>query len=193
MRVFTFSVGQHNYDVTPLQWMACANKGERSWHPAGMGGCGVLGSPLAQGLAPVLQCTPLLARPWLQARRAGQQDSQTAGQADSRLSSCLSLSFPRLLLRNPLHRCHPHQHAGMAGCRQAGCRQAGSATCLAAAGRAALPGVLCLGVCSGSPSPGAVSPKAGSKTGSRAEPSARPRATEISNSSSAAPHGPAVF
>uniref|UniRef100_A0A8C0HQF2 Calcium voltage-gated channel auxiliary subunit alpha2delta 2 n=1 Tax=Buteo japonicus TaxID=224669 RepID=A0A8C0HQF2_9AVES len=28
VRVFTFSVGQHNYDVTPLQWMACANKGE---------------------------------------------------------------------------------------------------------------------------------------------------------------------
>uniref|UniRef100_K7FFE5 Calcium voltage-gated channel auxiliary subunit alpha2delta 2 n=1 Tax=Pelodiscus sinensis TaxID=13735 RepID=K7FFE5_PELSI len=29
VRVFTFSVGQHNYDVTPLQWMACANKGKR--------------------------------------------------------------------------------------------------------------------------------------------------------------------
>ncbi|OXB73222.1 UNVERIFIED_CONTAM: hypothetical protein H355_016402 [Colinus virginianus] len=29
VRVFTFSVGQHNYDVTPLQWMACANKGEQ--------------------------------------------------------------------------------------------------------------------------------------------------------------------
>lgn len=28
VRVFTFSVGQHNYDVTPLQWMACANKGK---------------------------------------------------------------------------------------------------------------------------------------------------------------------
>ncbi|CAM9904713.1 unnamed protein product [Lampetra fluviatilis] len=27
VRVFTFSVGQHNYDVTPIQWMACANKG----------------------------------------------------------------------------------------------------------------------------------------------------------------------
>ncbi|XP_069792987.1 voltage-dependent calcium channel subunit alpha-2/delta-2-like isoform X2 [Narcine bancroftii] len=27
VRVFTFSVGQHSYDVTPLQWMACANKG----------------------------------------------------------------------------------------------------------------------------------------------------------------------
>lgn len=26
--MFTFSVGQHNYDVTPLQWIACANKGE---------------------------------------------------------------------------------------------------------------------------------------------------------------------
>uniref|UniRef100_A0A3Q0RRP9 Calcium channel, voltage-dependent, alpha 2/delta subunit 2a n=1 Tax=Amphilophus citrinellus TaxID=61819 RepID=A0A3Q0RRP9_AMPCI len=26
VRVFTFSVGQHNYDVTPLQWIACANK-----------------------------------------------------------------------------------------------------------------------------------------------------------------------
>lgn len=30
VRVFTFSVGQHNYDVTPLQWMACANKGTSS-------------------------------------------------------------------------------------------------------------------------------------------------------------------
>lgn len=28
VRVFTFSVGQHNYDVTPLQWIACTNKGE---------------------------------------------------------------------------------------------------------------------------------------------------------------------
>lgn len=43
VRVFTFSVGQHNYDVTPLQWMACANKGEqglgtRGWkHPLGCG------------------------------------------------------------------------------------------------------------------------------------------------------------
>uniref|UniRef100_A0A674MJ91 Calcium channel, voltage-dependent, alpha 2/delta subunit 2a n=1 Tax=Takifugu rubripes TaxID=31033 RepID=A0A674MJ91_TAKRU len=27
VRVFTFSVGQHNYDVTPLQWIACYNKG----------------------------------------------------------------------------------------------------------------------------------------------------------------------
>ncbi|XP_026856427.1 voltage-dependent calcium channel subunit alpha-2/delta-2a isoform X3 [Electrophorus electricus] len=27
VRVFTFSVGQHNYDVAPLQWIACANKG----------------------------------------------------------------------------------------------------------------------------------------------------------------------
>lgn len=33
VRVFTFSVGQHNYDVTPLQWMACANKGTSSGHP----------------------------------------------------------------------------------------------------------------------------------------------------------------
>uniref|UniRef100_A0A8C0VX66 Calcium voltage-gated channel auxiliary subunit alpha2delta 2 n=1 Tax=Cyanistes caeruleus TaxID=156563 RepID=A0A8C0VX66_CYACU len=50
VRVFTFSVGQHNYDVTPLQWMACANKGEWGWHPAGMGGCreylDVLGRPM---------------------------------------------------------------------------------------------------------------------------------------------------
>lgn len=30
VRVFTFSVGQHNYDVTPLQWMACTNKGTLS-------------------------------------------------------------------------------------------------------------------------------------------------------------------
>lgn len=28
VRVFTFSVGQHNYDVTPLQWIACSNKGK---------------------------------------------------------------------------------------------------------------------------------------------------------------------
>ncbi|XP_029545965.1 voltage-dependent calcium channel subunit alpha-2/delta-2-like [Salmo trutta] len=26
VQVFTFSVGQHNYDVTPLQWISCANK-----------------------------------------------------------------------------------------------------------------------------------------------------------------------
>ncbi|XP_072552044.1 voltage-dependent calcium channel subunit alpha-2/delta-1 isoform X3 [Salminus brasiliensis] len=27
VRIFTFSVGQHNYDTGPIQWMACANKG----------------------------------------------------------------------------------------------------------------------------------------------------------------------
>uniref|UniRef100_A0A9J8CMY1 Calcium voltage-gated channel auxiliary subunit alpha2delta 1 n=1 Tax=Cyprinus carpio carpio TaxID=630221 RepID=A0A9J8CMY1_CYPCA len=27
VRVFTFSVGQHNYDTGPIKWMACANKG----------------------------------------------------------------------------------------------------------------------------------------------------------------------
>ncbi|XP_076119357.1 voltage-dependent calcium channel subunit alpha-2/delta-1 [Alosa pseudoharengus] len=27
VRVFTFSVGQHNYDTRPIQWMACNNKG----------------------------------------------------------------------------------------------------------------------------------------------------------------------
>uniref|UniRef100_A0A672LZW6 Calcium voltage-gated channel auxiliary subunit alpha2delta 1 n=1 Tax=Sinocyclocheilus grahami TaxID=75366 RepID=A0A672LZW6_SINGR len=27
VRVFTFSVGQHNYDTWPIKWMACANKG----------------------------------------------------------------------------------------------------------------------------------------------------------------------
>ncbi|CAM4565898.1 unnamed protein product [Leuciscus chuanchicus] len=27
VRIFTFSVGQHNYDKTPIQWMACENKG----------------------------------------------------------------------------------------------------------------------------------------------------------------------
>ncbi|KAM9174058.1 voltage-dependent calcium channel subunit alpha-2/delta-1 isoform 1-T1 [Pangshura tecta] len=27
VRVFTFSVGQHNYDKGPIQWMACQNKG----------------------------------------------------------------------------------------------------------------------------------------------------------------------
>jgi len=31
VRVFTFSVGQHNYDVTPLQWIACANKGKETF------------------------------------------------------------------------------------------------------------------------------------------------------------------
>uniref|UniRef100_A0A8D1YZY0 Calcium voltage-gated channel auxiliary subunit alpha2delta 1 n=1 Tax=Sus scrofa TaxID=9823 RepID=A0A8D1YZY0_PIG len=30
VRVFTFSVGQHNYDRGPIQWMACENKGDRS-------------------------------------------------------------------------------------------------------------------------------------------------------------------
>lgn len=27
VRIFTFSVGQHNYDKAPIQWMACKNKG----------------------------------------------------------------------------------------------------------------------------------------------------------------------
>uniref|UniRef100_A0A668AFM6 Calcium channel, voltage-dependent, alpha 2/delta subunit 1a n=1 Tax=Myripristis murdjan TaxID=586833 RepID=A0A668AFM6_9TELE len=27
VRIFTFSVGQHNYDKGPIKWMACANKG----------------------------------------------------------------------------------------------------------------------------------------------------------------------
>uniref|UniRef100_A0A673I2S1 Voltage-dependent calcium channel subunit alpha-2/delta-1-like n=1 Tax=Sinocyclocheilus rhinocerous TaxID=307959 RepID=A0A673I2S1_9TELE len=27
VRIFTFSVGLHNYDKTPIQWMACNNKG----------------------------------------------------------------------------------------------------------------------------------------------------------------------
>ncbi|XP_030631687.1 voltage-dependent calcium channel subunit alpha-2/delta-1a [Chanos chanos] len=27
VRIFTFSVGQHNYDKVPIQWMACTNKG----------------------------------------------------------------------------------------------------------------------------------------------------------------------
>ncbi|XP_037623876.1 voltage-dependent calcium channel subunit alpha-2/delta-1 isoform X2 [Sebastes umbrosus] len=27
VRIFTFSVGQHNYDKGPVQWMACSNKG----------------------------------------------------------------------------------------------------------------------------------------------------------------------
>ncbi|XP_059367245.1 voltage-dependent calcium channel subunit alpha-2/delta-1-like isoform X3 [Carassius carassius] len=27
VRIFTFSVGQHNYDKTPIQWMACNNNG----------------------------------------------------------------------------------------------------------------------------------------------------------------------
>lgn len=29
VRIFTFSVGQHNYDKGPIQWMACSNKGAR--------------------------------------------------------------------------------------------------------------------------------------------------------------------
>lgn len=36
VRVFTFSVGQHNYDVTPLQWMACTNKGTTGFHYRGI-------------------------------------------------------------------------------------------------------------------------------------------------------------
>uniref|UniRef100_A0A665VPT0 Voltage-dependent calcium channel subunit alpha-2/delta-1-like n=1 Tax=Echeneis naucrates TaxID=173247 RepID=A0A665VPT0_ECHNA len=32
VRIFTFSVGQHNYDKGPIQWMACANKGTRLTH-----------------------------------------------------------------------------------------------------------------------------------------------------------------
>lgn len=28
VRIFTFSVGQHNYDKAPIQWMACENKGK---------------------------------------------------------------------------------------------------------------------------------------------------------------------
>ncbi|ELK25054.1 Voltage-dependent calcium channel subunit alpha-2/delta-2 [Myotis davidii] len=41
VRVFTFSVGQHNYDVTPLQWMACANKGTSAGSPGVTGFPGV--------------------------------------------------------------------------------------------------------------------------------------------------------
>lgn len=44
VRVFTFSVGQHNYDVTPLQWMACTNKGTSSGIPATGLACRVLPS-----------------------------------------------------------------------------------------------------------------------------------------------------
>lgn len=44
VRVFTFSVGQHNYDVTPLQWMACTNKGTSSGVPATGLACRVLPS-----------------------------------------------------------------------------------------------------------------------------------------------------
>lgn len=57
VRVFTFSVGQHNYDVTPLQWMACANKGEQSWHPGDTRGCRVLGSPLSSSVCHYQQST----------------------------------------------------------------------------------------------------------------------------------------
>lgn len=77
VRVFTFSVGQHNYDVTPLQWMACANKGEQGWHPVGTGGCGVLGSPLDSSVCHCQQT----AKPWCE----GQQGSQAAGQLHHQL------------------------------------------------------------------------------------------------------------
>lgn len=80
VRVFTFSVGQHNYDVTPLQWMACANKGEQGWHPDSTGGCGVLGSPLTSGLAPGLRYVPLPGGRWLQPWRAGQPECRTGRQ-----------------------------------------------------------------------------------------------------------------
>uniref|UniRef100_A0A8D3DB48 Calcium channel, voltage-dependent, alpha 2/delta subunit 1a n=1 Tax=Scophthalmus maximus TaxID=52904 RepID=A0A8D3DB48_SCOMX len=33
VRIFTFSVGQHNYDKGPIQWMACANKGNEVHSP----------------------------------------------------------------------------------------------------------------------------------------------------------------
>ncbi|KAK2091190.1 Voltage-dependent calcium channel subunit alpha-2/delta-2 [Saguinus oedipus] len=47
VRVFTFSVGQHNYDVTPLQWMACANKGASPGrHCQGPEYLDVLGRPM---------------------------------------------------------------------------------------------------------------------------------------------------
>lgn len=89
VRVFTFSVGQHNYDVTPLQWMACANKGEWGWHPAGTGGCRVLGSPLGPSVHHYQQSTGCSPRG---------MGSRTARVLDNWVSSCLSLSFPRLLL-----------------------------------------------------------------------------------------------
>lgn len=113
VRVFTFSVGQHNYDVTPLQWMACANKGERGLAP---GGARVAACPGACGATQHGAGTV-----------HSRMDSRTDGPRDGGLPTCISLSFPRLLLRNPLHRRHPHQHTGEAGCRHV------------AAGRAALP------------------------------------------------------
>lgn len=161
VRVFTFSVGQHNYDVTPLQWMACANKGEQSWHPGDTRGCRVLGSPLSSSVCHYQQSTGC---------------SPGGMGMDSWISSCLSLSFPRLLLRNPLHRRHPHQHSGTAGSQAGRARPGGEFR---------------------QPHPTGESPQAGSecgsRLGSRAEPSARPCASEISNSSSAAPRGPAAF
>lgn len=54
VRVFTFSVGQHNYDVTPLQWMACANKGAspgRRCHGASLP---AVSCPRRAGCPPVL-------------------------------------------------------------------------------------------------------------------------------------------
>lgn len=78
VRVFTFSVGQHNYDVTPLQWMACANKGERGWHPcSGHGGCRVLGSPLGSSGCPTSKALAAA----LEEGAAGQPDCWTAGSS----------------------------------------------------------------------------------------------------------------
>lgn len=75
VRVFTFSVGQHNYDVTPLQWMACANKGEQGWHPAGSGAAGCWAHPTAPACATTSKALAAALEGWT----AGQPHCWTAG------------------------------------------------------------------------------------------------------------------
>lgn len=165
VRVFTFSVGQHNYDVTPLQWMACANKGERGWHPGDTGGYRVLGSPLGSS---VCHYQPALAAA-LEGRAAGQPDCWTAASPAAFL-----FLFQGYYFEIPSIGAIRINTQVQPGARQAE------------------PG---LGASSGSPSPlGRAHRLAVSVAASwGAEPSTRPCAIEISNSSSAAPHGPAAF
>lgn len=182
VRVFTFSVGQHNYDVTPLQWMACANKGERGWLLAGVGGCRAPGSPLMRGLALVRAAASKVLAATLEDWTAGQPNCQTGREP--------ALQLPLFFFSKVTTSKFPPS-VPSASTRRYGRVPAWQP-------QAELPsGVPGLGVRSGSPSPAAESPKAsgerGGELGSRAELLGRPRAIEISNSSSAAPHGLAVF
>lgn len=167
VRVFTFSVGQHNYDVTPLQWMACANKGEWGWHPGAQRAAGCWAHPSA----PVCVTRSKALAAALEGWAVGQPDCWTAGSPAAFLFLFQGYYFEI-----------PSIGAIRINTQvQPGARQAEP----------------CLRVSLGSPSPTGESPQAGSecgsKLGSRAEPSARPCAVEISHSSSAAPHGPAAF